>query len=37
VGEGRVVCFDRSQMHEVTNSSDQPRVVLLCDFQIHDG
>jgi hypothetical protein len=34
--EGRVVMFDRSQIHEVTNSSDQARVVLLCDFEIHD-
>lgn len=34
--EGRVVMFDRSQLHEVTNSSDQPRVVLLCDFEIAD-
>jgi hypothetical protein len=35
--EGRVVCFDRSQMHEVTNTSDLARVVLLCDFQIRDA
>ena len=34
--EGRVVMFDRSQIHSVTNESDQSRVVLLCDFQIHD-
>jgi aspartyl/asparaginyl beta-hydroxylase len=35
--EGRVVMFDRSQMHEVTNTSDKARVVLLCDFRIHDA
>lgn len=34
--EGRVVMFDRSQIHEVTNSSDHARVVLLCDFQVED-
>ena len=34
--EGRVVMFDRSQVHSVRNESDQARVVLLCDFQIHD-
>ncbi len=34
--QGRVVMFDRSQIHEVTNRSDQPRVVLLCDFEILD-
>jgi beta-hydroxylase len=34
--EGHVVMFDRSQLHEVTNSSEQARVVLLCDFKIHD-
>jgi hypothetical protein len=34
--EGHVVMFDRSQIHEVTNSSDSPRVVLLCDFEIED-
>lgn len=34
--EGRVVMFDRSQIHEVTNSSDRARVVLLCDFQVED-
>ena len=32
--EGRVVMFDRSQIHEVTNTSDRPRVVLLCDFEV---
>ena len=34
--EGRVVMFDRSQIHEVTNTSTEPRVVLLCDFEIAD-
>ena len=34
--EGRVVMFDRSQLHEVTNTSDVARVVLLCDFEIAD-
>jgi len=34
--EGRVVMFDRSQIHEVTNHSDEARVVLLCDFDICD-
>ena len=34
--QGRVVMFDRSQMHEVTNHSEQPRVVLLCDFEVLD-
>jgi hypothetical protein len=34
--EGRVVMFDRNQIHSVTNVSDQPRVVLLCDFKISD-
>jgi aspartyl/asparaginyl beta-hydroxylase (cupin superfamily) len=28
--------FDRSQIHEVTNTSSQARVVLLCDFEIDD-
>ena len=32
--EGRVVMFDRSQIHSVTNDSDRARVVLLCDFQV---
>lgn len=32
--EGRVVMFDRSQIHEVNNTSDQPRVVLLFDFRV---
>lgn len=32
--EGRVVMFDRSQIHSVTNKSDESRVVLLCDFQV---
>ena len=34
--EGRVVMFDRSQIHSVTNTSEQARVVLLCDFQMED-
>ncbi|HEX6810106.1 MAG TPA: aspartyl/asparaginyl beta-hydroxylase domain-containing protein [Planctomycetota bacterium] len=34
--EGRVVMFDRSQIHEVTNRSTQARVVLLCDFEVLD-
>jgi Aspartyl/Asparaginyl beta-hydroxylase len=34
--EGRVVMFDRSQIHEVNNVSDQARVVLLCDFEVVD-
>jgi beta-hydroxylase len=34
--EGRVVMFDRTQIHEVNNVSDRPRVVLLCDFQVAD-
>lgn len=34
--EGRVVMFDRSQIHEVTNTSDASRVVLLCDFVVQD-
>jgi hypothetical protein len=32
--EGRVVMFDRSQVHEVNNASDTPRVVLLFDFRV---
>lgn len=32
--EGRVVMFDRSQIHEVNNTSDRPRVVLLFDFRV---
>jgi Aspartyl/Asparaginyl beta-hydroxylase len=32
--EGRVVMFDRSQIHEVNNTSDLPRVVLLFDFRV---
>jgi len=34
--QGRVVMFDRSQIHEVTNRSPKPRVVLLCDFEAFD-
>lgn len=34
--EGRVVMFDRSQIHAVTNPTDVARVVLLCDFQVED-
>lgn len=34
--QGRVVMFDRSQVHEVTNNSDVARVVLLCDFVVAD-
>ncbi len=32
--EGRVVMFDRSQIHEVNNTSERPRVVLLFDFRV---
>ena len=32
--EGRVVMFDRSQIHEVNNTSELPRVVLLFDFRV---
>lgn len=34
--QGRVVMFDRSELHEVTNRSTEPRVVLLCDFEVLD-
>jgi len=34
--EGRVVMFDRNQIHSVTNVSDTARVVLLCDFKLGD-
>ena len=34
--EGKCVVFSGSDEHEVVNSSTEPRVVLLADFQISD-
>ncbi len=34
--EVRVVLFDHSLVHSVTNESDRSRVVLLCDFRVEE-